>query len=134
MKHKTLFIVCLALMLGVFSGIYAQALSGEKTIGSGGTYTTFTAAINALNSNGVGEGGVIFNVFAGSVFAENNPAITATGTVDNPIIFQKTGAGNNPKITPSGSAGTADAGIIIHGGDYITFDGIDINSSAVTAV
>ncbi|MDD3234707.1 MAG: BNR-repeat neuraminidase N-terminal domain-containing protein [Candidatus Cloacimonetes bacterium] len=134
MKHSTLIIVCLTLMLSMFTGIYAQALSGEKTIGAGGTYTTFTAAVNALNTNGVGSGGVTFNVLAGSVFSENIPIITATGTVDNPIIFQKSGEGNNPRIVPSGTTSSIDAGINLRGGDYFTFDGIDINSSASAAV
>jgi len=97
-------------------------LTGTKTIGSGGNYATFTDAVNALNTQGVGSGGVTFNVSAGSVFEENIPVITATGTASNPIIFQKAGTGDNPVIKPS----TATAGIQILGGDYITFDGIDV--------
>lgn len=109
-------------------------LTGLKTIGPAGNYTTFTAAINALNDAGVGAGGVTFNVAAGFVSAENPPAITATGTTDNPIIFQKSGAGNNPKITPTGtlSASPYDFGFCISGGDYITFDGIDVDASGAT--
>ena len=97
-------------------------LTGTKTIGTGGNYANFTAAINALNTSGVGTGGVTFNVLAGSVFEENVPVITATGTAANSIIFQKSGTGANPVIKPS----SATAGIQIKGGDYITFDGIDI--------
>ncbi len=37
-------------------------------------------------------------------------------------------------ITPTGTSSTNEAGIIITGGDYITFDGIDINASAVTNI
>src|SRR3989304_10630288 len=37
-------------------------LSGIKVIGLGGDYATFTAAVSALNSQGVGAGGVTFNV------------------------------------------------------------------------
>ena len=101
-------------------------LTGTKTIGSGGDYTTFTDAVNALNALGIGSGGVTFNVFAGSVFEENIPIITATGTASNPIIFQKSGTGENPVIKPT----TATAGIQISGGDYITFDGIDVTRPA----
>jgi len=97
-------------------------LTGTKTIGIGGNYATFTDAVNALNICGVGSGGVTFNVSAGSVFEENIPIITATGTASNPIIFQKAGTGENPVIKPT----TATAGIQISGGDYITFDGIDV--------
>lgn len=135
MNHKARKIVFLALLLGIFAvTLSAQALTGIKTIGSGGNYSTFTAAINALNTNGVGAGGVTFNVTAGATFNERPPAITATGTETDPIVFQKSGTGNNPVITPTGTGSSNEAGIIISGGDYITFDGIDINASAVTNV
>lgn len=97
-------------------------LTGVKTIGLGGDYTTLTAAVNALHLNGIGAGGVTFNVAAGSIFEEDVPVITATGTDGNPIIFQKSGTGDNPLLKPL----TTTAGIAILGGDYITFDGIDI--------
>ncbi len=122
-------------MVGLSLGsLSAQALTGTKIVGPGGDYLTFSSAINALNTNGVGAGGVIFNVSAGATFAERPPVITATGTEANPIIFQKSGTGNNPVITPTGTSASNEAGIIISGGDYITFDGIDINASAVTNV
>lgn len=101
------------------------ALTGIKTIGAGGDYTTFTAAITDLNTNGVGSGGIIFNVISGSIFVENPPAITATGTLANQIVFQKSDIAH-AVIKPTGTTGTSDFGICINGGDYITFDGIDI--------
>lgn len=118
-------------------GTGAVLLNGTYTIDNtlptaGVNFASFTAAINALN---VGiSGPVTFNVAAGQIFNEIPPAITATGTSLNTITFQKNGAGANPKITPSGTTGTADAGLIISGGDYIMFDGVDIDASAVTAV
>ncbi|MDD2331231.1 MAG: choice-of-anchor D domain-containing protein, partial [Candidatus Cloacimonetes bacterium] len=105
-------------------------LSGTKTIGAGGDFTTFTDAINSLNMNGIGDGGVIFNVTAGSEFYEEVPIITATGTEANPIVFQKDGEGANPVIKPT----TSVAGIQILGGDWITFDGIDIMIASGQAV
>jgi CSLREA domain-containing protein len=111
------------------------ALTGIKTIkASGGDYSTFIAAINDLNTNGVGSGGVTFNVDAGFVSTEDTPAITATGTSSDQIIFQKSGAGANPIIKPTGGIGNADFGVCISGGDYITFDGIDITIASGTAV
>ena len=110
-------------------------LTGTKTIkSSGGDYSSFTSAINALNSFGVGTGGVTFNVDADLVTTEDCPIITATGTAANPIIFQKSGAGANPIIKPTGTAGATDAGIAINGGDYITFDGIDITENTGSAL
>ena len=77
---------------------------------------------------------IVFNVSAGQTFNENTPAITQTGTVANTITFQKSGAGANPVITPTGTTAATDFGIAIAGGDYITFNGIDINASAVNTV
>jgi Calx-beta domain/Fibronectin type III domain len=103
-------------------------VSGTKTIGPGGDYTTFAAAISDVNA-GPGAGGVTFNVTAGATFPENGTCITG-GSSTTPVIFQKFGAGANPVIVPPGSASTADTGICILGGDYITFDGIDIAEAA----
>jgi hypothetical protein len=103
---------------------------------SGSNFASFTDAINALN-NGGGCGflaPVIFDVSAGQSFNETPPAIAVGGTAISAIVFQKAGAGNNPVITPAGTAGTNDGGIVISGGDYITFDGIDINTSADATV
>jgi hypothetical protein len=103
----------------------------------GSNFQNFTSAIVALNSAsacGAFTGPVIFNVTEGQTFNELPPAITATGTAVNTITFQKLGSGANPVITPNGTGGTADAGIIISGGDYFIFDGIDVNASAVINV
>lgn len=106
-------------------------LSGTKAIP--GDYATIAQAITALNSQGVGSGGVTFNIAAG--YTETITAtlsITATGTSTNQIIFQKSGSGANPLITSytTGSATPTSAipdGIIaLNGSDYITFDGIDL--------
>lgn len=103
-------------------------LTGEKTIGTGGDYETFTAAVNELNAAGVGENGVTFNVLAQD-FVEDIPIITASGTSANPIIFQKAPATRtNPVIKP-----TDVHGIRITGGDHITFDGIDITRNGAGA-
>ncbi|MEI6749997.1 MAG: T9SS type A sorting domain-containing protein [Bacteroidota bacterium] len=129
---KNLLFLFLALFL---TGVAHAQLTGIKTIkATGGTYATFTLAINALNTSGVGAGGVTFNVDAGFVSIENCPIITATGTLANPIVFQRSGNGANPLIKPTGTAGTADAGIVIKGGDYITFDGIDVSINSGSAV
>ncbi len=101
----------------------------DNTQAAGGTnFTSFTSAINNLNAAaGCGlRGAVTFNVASGQTFAENPPAITVSGDATNDITFQKSGGGANPKITPTGTASTSDFGICISGGDYITFDGIDI--------
>ncbi len=113
-------------------------LTGTKTINPvGGDYTSFTAAINALNLAGVGTGGVTFNVAAGTTYTENCPPITATGTSSNPIVFQRSGTGANPIIYAGVGTGSADAIVKLESVDWLTWNGIDLyensaNTSALT--
>jgi len=105
---------------------------------SGTNFQTFSAAISAANSAtacGALTGPITFNVSAGQTFSENVPALTASGSSAlNYIRFLKSGAGANPKITPTGSAGSADFAFCVSGGDFITIDGIDLDASAGSAV
>lgn len=87
-------------------------------------FASFTAAINYLNADGI-SGPVTFNVLPDQTFTEETPVIIASGTIVNNITFQKSGAGLNPVISSTGAAGS-EAGIYLKGGDYFTFDGIDI--------
>lgn len=107
---------------------FAQPLTGIKTIP--GSYPSISSAIADLNSNGVGAGGVTFNVSAGlqdTLISPTAGTITATGTSVNPIVFQKAGTGTNPVIVAGTGTTTSSDGIIkLAGTDYITFDGIDI--------
>ena len=110
---------------------YAQ-LTGTKNIP--GDYATIAAFVTDINTVGVGAGGVIINIAAGTT--ETAPVggyiFTATGTIANPITIQKSGAGANPLITAyaggTGTPGSAvqDAVFKFVGSDYITIDGIDL--------
>ncbi|MCE1165014.1 MAG: hypothetical protein LWX07_06405, partial [Bacteroidetes bacterium] len=127
MKKISFFIMLVVLAGMYFTNSYAQ-LSGVKTIP--GDYATISAAITALNSSGVGSGGVTFNIAAGYTETASNLIITATGTSDSPVIFQKSGSGSNPLITAGVGTGTMDGIILLSGSDYITFDGIDLKDAA----
>lgn len=99
-------------------------LSGSYTIP--GSYATISAAVTALNTNGV-SGPVVFNVAAGHT--ETSANITLTNTTPNStntVIFQKSGAGANPLITAAAGTGTLDGIVKFAGTDYVTFDGIDV--------
>ncbi|HNW68862.1 MAG TPA: choice-of-anchor J domain-containing protein [Bacteroidales bacterium] len=98
-----------------------------------GNFASFTDAINMLNSDGI-SAAVTFRVLTGLTFTEDCPAITATGTSTNTITFTRWGSGANPIISPTGTTGTADAGFIINGGDYFTFNGIDVTIATGSAV
>jgi len=115
-------------------------LRGIKTIDPAGSgpdnYLTFTAAINALNAQGVGQDGVTFNV-AGVTFNETAmlPVIVTAGTEANPIVFQSAGGRLNPLVTAPGTTGTEDYIFKIVSGDYMTFDGIDVaNATGLTSI
>jgi hypothetical protein len=124
-------IVALLLFVPLLS--WGQALTGTKTIGT--SYPSIAAAITALNTNGVGAGGVIFNVPA--FYTETAPVggfrVTATGTAANPIVFQKSGSGTNPLISAnvgvdslSSNTPVMDGIWSFIGSDYVTINGIDI--------
>ena len=117
----------------IISGLSFGQLTGTKTIP--GDYATIEAAITALNTSGVGAGGVTFNVAAGHTETFSDPTVgtitTNTGSATNPIIFQRSGAGANPLITGAAlaSSSTTDGIIKIEGTDYVTFDGIDVQEN-----
>jgi len=116
--------------------LFAQ-LSGIKNIP--GDYADIASAFAALNNATTGGvcssgscNGVIFNVAAGSVFSQ--APLTLNITVNKPIagygiVFRKWGTGADPVINITGTSGN-DAGIMLVGTDYITFDGLKINDAA----
>ncbi|MBC7424342.1 MAG: hypothetical protein H7334_12920, partial [Ferruginibacter sp.] len=137
MKIKILSpIIFLALIFLNTNTGFAQ-LTGVKFVP--GDYATVTLAVAAVNTSGVGPGGVTFNVAAN--YTETITAVislTATGTAANPLIFRKDPAksGANPLITAytGGRATPASAGVQdgiwrLSGSDYTTIDGIDIRDN-----
>ena len=128
-KSITSFVFAMIISVASFAQI-----SGYKYIGDGLDYQTVKDAIIALNAFGVGgEGGVTFMVPAGWTETFLSPAdgtiTTLTGSALNPIVFQKNGTGANPLITAGYGIGVTDAVFTIAGGDYITFDGINVKDN-----
>jgi trimeric autotransporter adhesin len=125
---KNLLIIVLLLAIQLAFG----QLTGPKSIP--GDYATIEAAIAALNTQGVGTGGVTFNVAAGHAETFTVPTaglITAIGSSTDQIVFQKSGDGANPMITAATpGAGTMDYIICLSGSDYVTFDGINVQENA----
>jgi hypothetical protein len=138
-KHIFKFVIpFFFLMLVVLPQNLFGQLSGSYSI-PGSPFATVKSAFDSLNLVGVGSGGVTFNITAGYTESVSDSVfiLTATGTVSNPIIFQKNGAGANPIVTRTDAGtkvtsvlgGQGDAVIIIQGSDYVTFDGIDVAAS-----
>jgi hypothetical protein len=130
----------------------SQAVPVGRITSAGGTFTinpalantgtnfsTFTEAVNSLNAISCSAltNPVTFNVASNQTFAETVPPITASGSATAAITFQKAGAGANPIVTrtdpgtntTSTMGGQGDGVLIVDGGDYITFNGIDVSSS-----
>lgn len=107
-------------------------LTGTKSIP--GDYASVTAAITDLNTQGVGTGGVIFNVAAGYTESGVNVVLTCPvnpPSVSKPITFQKTGAGANPLLTAGVGVSTTTDGIWkLNGVTYVTINGIDLQENA----
>ncbi|MFH0735481.1 MAG: BNR-repeat neuraminidase N-terminal domain-containing protein [bacterium] len=111
-----------------------EGLRGTKTIAnSGGDYTSLYAAVADLNTSGVGPGGVTFLITDGQAFDEPGLVnITETGTDTRPIVFKQSGVGTKPILKFTGTSANSDAAIKISGGDYITFEGLEIRDDNST--
>ncbi len=142
MNYHTIARYAITFILSLTTMVASAQLSGVKTIdptGSGANnYTSFQAAFNALNTQGVTVPGVTFLVAGGTTFTEGMLTLTATGTASAPIVFKKFGGASNVVIL-SAKNGTKnnqqtngdqpldnDAFIKLVGSDYVTFDGIDL--------
>ncbi|MCK4338891.1 MAG: hypothetical protein KAW87_02735, partial [Candidatus Cloacimonetes bacterium] len=129
MKTMKVFIAMSLLSLLMLSpSISFAQLTGIKYIG--GTtpdYTNLENAINALNANGVGTGGVTFLIRDGTYNENDNLIILdVTATESNPVIFQPDADATveiNITITGDNSCGFK-----IHNSDYITFNGTPYGS------
>lgn len=71
----------------LFTGVVYAQLIGIKTVGgTSPDYSTFADAVNALNTNGVGAGGVTF-LFRDGTYT-GGVEITSGGTSSDPIVFK----------------------------------------------
>ena len=130
MKTMKIFVLlsllCFLMLLPSVS--FAQ-LTGIKYIGgTAPDYTTIESAINDLNSQGVGTGGVIFLIRDG-IYTENENLMICdvTGTNDDPVIFRPDVDANveiNITLTQ-----TFNYGFRIHNSDYISFNGTPYGNS-----
>ena len=138
MKRIITTILALALLLTMTQSKANAQLTGTKTIP--GTYASIKLAIDDLNANGVGTGGVTFDIAPG--YTETIPMggliidiTTNQPTSGSPVVFQRSGAGTNPLIQTdtNGSGVISNAGFGVRkdamlwlvGTDYITINNID---------
>ncbi len=102
---------------------------------SGTNFTSFTNAVNDLNSCGSRTAPITFNVHKGQTFTENVPSITIAQAASsaNYILFQPdastTGYGPIIQSGTGNSSTTSDAIVTIQGTNYITFNGINLQEN-----
>ncbi|MCX7955367.1 MAG: fibronectin type III domain-containing protein [Bacteroidales bacterium] len=87
-------------------------------------FNSFGEAVAFINGSSL-TGPVNFIVTSGQVFKEIIPPLTIEGKVNTPISFKKSDI-QNAKILRDGLSPSDDAVVTIQGGDYITFEGIDV--------
>ena len=125
MKKLSVKLFALALMF-LSSGIVRAQLSGTVTIGSGGSYASWSAFASDLTSKGV-NGALTVNVLNDLSQSSIVYLKTSTTTSTNTITIN----GNKKKLSSSNN----DAAIILDGIDYVTIDGliIDKTTSSIDA-
>jgi len=116
------------LVLILISGSAFAQLAGTYTIGSGGTYSTFTEAATALNGSTV-TGPVTFNVISGTYTEQFEIGSISGASASNTITFQSQ-SGNNTDVVVQFSATSAGANYIarLNGADYLTFQNMTFNA------
>jgi hypothetical protein len=118
-------VILILLLLASFS-LRAQ-LSGTYTIcASGCNYSSVSAAVSNLNSQGI-SGPVTFNVSSGTYNAALSLNSVSGASATNTITFQGAGRGN-AIITSSSTT------LILNSSRFVTFNGFTITSTSATAV
>ena len=119
------------LILAMTPAVWAQGLTGTKTVGgTSPNYSTLVAAAAALNSAGVGPGGVTFHIRSGTYSGQ--VILTVSGTAANPVVFRR-----DPTLSSSASitvtASGADSVFKLDGADWVTLDGVLANRFTIRA-
>ena len=138
MHYRTHYFPTLAVFLfvaGVFAGLFpgtaTAQLNGNYTIGTGGSYTTFDAAINALTSSGV-SGPVTFTVYAGSHTGPFTIPAIAGASPTNTITFDG-GTGNAAtRVLTYSTPSQYNFVLKLDGADYLRFKNLTIRATGST--
>ena len=108
-------------------------LTGTLTVPSG-TYPTLASIVTALNTQGVGAGGVVINITAGNPqtapaggYLLGNATLNASTSATNTITINGNG---NTVTAPVGTSTSLDGIFIIRGTDYVTINALNLTESA----
>ncbi len=128
MKRMKVSIILILLCYLMLSNSSFAQLSGIKYIGgTSPDYETIESAINDLNFQGVGSGGVTFLIRDGTYNENDNLIILdVVASAENPVVFRPdVGATVEINITITGDYSCA---FKIHNSDYISFNGTPYGS------
>ncbi|MBI3142618.1 MAG: hypothetical protein HYZ16_07315, partial [Bacteroidetes bacterium] len=118
MKPKFTQLVLAVVALVCYAGLSHAQLSGNYTIGgSGASYSTVTAAVSALTTNGV-SGPVTFSIADGTYSGQVSLGSSITGASSTNTITFKGASGDSSKVIITNSSNYT---IYSTGSDYITF-------------
>lgn len=128
--------LCAMITMGVLMSAPARADISTTISGGGGTangtYTTFAAAIAALNAATI-AGPVTVTLTDGQTETLTSAIIlTQSGTAASPITFTKSGSGAKPILNGYTGTTTTDAIFVLNGADYITIDGLALINNTGT--
>ncbi len=127
MKNKIQLIIGI-LLLGTWTNLFAQ-ITGTKTIGATGDFTSFTEAITALNAQGI-SGDVIFDVTASTY----NEQVVLDGTsiagLSTGSITFKGQDKNTTILTYNANTSLKNYTITIQNVENISFENITISNSS----
>ena len=110
------------------SGVFEPALNGTYTIGVGGDYTSFTDAVNAMDSYGL-CGATVFEVLNGT-YVEQIELSTFTGMSSmNDVVFRsQSGNADSVKISYA-ATGNADNYVVnFDGASYFSFENMTLEN------
>lgn len=111
------------------------ALSGYYTIGTGGDYPTFAAAVSALNTYGVSDW-VTFRVFDGTYNEQVVLSAVNNASTTRPITFESFSKDSSLAVLTHSNSNSARATLIIDGASYyiirdLTIEGSGYYSTAI---
>jgi hypothetical protein len=112
---------------GTFLG--KPAMSGNYTIGTGGDYANFNAAVAALNASAL-AGPVVFNVFAGTYNEYVSLSAIANTSATNTVTFQSVTGVNTSVVLTSTASSTVNYTVRFDGADYVRFKDMTIETDA----
>ena len=115
--------ILLLMVLFIVPGQLVAQLSGNRTIGSGGDFASFSEAVDTLNAQGV-DGAVTFNVLSGTYMEQFEIGSITGASAANTIVFQSE-SGNTADVTVQFEQ-TSGANYIVslNDADYVTFQNI----------